>query len=234
MYRLIILLLTMLLTPPVVAMDILLTPYQASYALYRGGLNVANSELSLEQSGRYWRWRQTSKPKGVYALFSNNNLYAETTLLRLDDEYKIHNILLTDEGDHDRYENARFNWINLQIDILHKNKRYIETIPGKVYDSHSIHLLAAHMLKQKLQESVFSFYSRGKLAKSHLKRTGKSILEIDSKPIEVSVFEQTTQDSSSKMKYFHDPQKPLLPIKIERIKPGKKTTIMLLQSVEWR
>ncbi len=131
MHGLITFLLTMFLTTTVVATDIPLTPYQASYALYRGGINVAISKLSLEQSGRYWRWRQISKPKGIYALFSNNSLYSETTLLRLDDRYKIHNILVTDEGDDDRYENARFNWDNKNVDIQHKNKRYLETLPDE-------------------------------------------------------------------------------------------------------
>lgn len=234
MHRLIILLLAMFLATPGIATDIPLTPYQASYALYRGGLNVASSELSLEQSGHYWRWRQISKPKGVYALFSNSNLYAETTLLLLDDQYMIHNILLSDEGDDDRYENARFYWDNKKIDIQHKNKRYLEALPGEVFDSHSIHLLTARMLKHKLQKSEFYFYHRGKLAKSHLKRAGKSTLEINKKLIDVLVFEQTIEGISSKMKFYYDPDRPLLPIKIERTKPENKTTIMLLQSVEWR
>ena len=234
MHRLIIFFLTMFLAAPGLAADIALTSYQASYALYRGGLNVASSELSLEQTGRYWRWRQTSKPKGIYALFSNNNLYAETTLLRHDDQYKIHNILLSDEGDDKRYENARFDWNNQQIEVQYKGKRYFETTSGEVYDSHSIHLLTAHMLKQKIQESDFYYYRRGKLAKSHLKRIGKSTLEINQKQINVLIFEQTTQGSRATLKYFYNPDKPLLPIKVERTKPGKKTTIMLLRSVEWR
>ena len=235
MHKLIILLLAMFLATPGIATDIPLTPYQASYALYRGGLNVASSELSLEQSGRYWRWRQISKPRGVYALFSNKSIYAETTLLRLDDQYMIHNILLSEEeGDDDRYENARFNWDNKKVDIQHENNRYLETLPGEVFDSHSIHLLTARMLKQKLQKSEFYFYRRGKLAKSHLKRAGKSTLEINKKPIDVLIFEQTIEGLSSKMKFYYDPDRPLLPIKIERTKPEKKTTIMLLQSAEWR
>ncbi len=219
---------------PGVAEEIRLTAYQASYALYRGKLNVANTELSLDQSGRYWRWRQTSKAKGIYALFINKKLYAETTLLGLDNQYRIHNILLIDDEDDDRFENARFDWNKQQIDIQYKNKRYTETMPGEVYNSHNIHLLTAQMLTQNIPESVFYYYRRGKLAKSRLQRTGKSTLEINKKHIEVLVFEQTTEGSKSKYKYFYDPEKPLLPIKIERTRPGKKTMTLLLQSVEWR
>jgi hypothetical protein len=234
MYRSFILLIVMFAATSAAAIDFPLTPYQASYALFRGSLNVANSELSLEQSGPYWRWRQSSKPKGFYALFSNIEIYAETTMLQLNDQFKIHNILLTDEGDDNRYENARFNWDNHQIDIQYKNKRYIENMPDEVYDAHSIHLLAAHMLKQDLQESVFDFYRRGKLSKSHLKRTGKTMIEVDQKTINVMIFEQNTEGSKSKLRFFYDPERLLLPIKIERTKPGKKTTVMLLKSVEWR
>lgn len=234
MRRLITLLLAMLLSTLAVATDFPLTSYQASYTLYRGSLNVANSELSLELSGRYWRWRQISKPRGVYALFSNNNLYSETTLLRLDDQYKIHNILVTDVGDDDRYENSRFNWDSKKVDIQYKKKRYQETLAGEVFDSHSIHLLTAHMLKQQLQKSDFYFYRKGKLTKSHLKQAGKTTLEINNKPIDAIIFEQTIEGLNSKMKFYYDPVRPLLPIKIERTRPGKKTTIMLLQKVEWR
>jgi hypothetical protein len=234
MRSLIIIFLVALLATPAVAMDIILKPYQASYAVYRGSLNVANSELSLEQSGSYWRWRQTSKAKGVYALFSDKTLYSETTLLRYNNQYMIHNILLTEEGDDDGYENARFNWDNQKVDIQYKNKRYIETLAEDIYDFHSIHLLSAHMLKQNLQRFEFNQYSKGKLIKSYLKKLPKSKLEINQKSFEVLVFEQTTEGSSAKMKYYYEPEEPLLPIKIERIKPEKKTTIMLLQSVEWR
>jgi hypothetical protein len=234
MTRSITLLLAIFLATPAFADEFTLTPYQASYTLFRGSLNVASSNLSLERSGRYWRWRQTSKAKGIYSLLSNKSLYAETTLLWLENRYRIHNIILTDDGDGDRFENARFDWNNQQIDIQYKNKRYVETVPGEIYDSHSIHLLTAQMLQQNIQQSEFYFYRRGKLIKSQLKRTGKSTVEINNKPIEVLVFEQTSKSSGSKLKFYYDPDKPLLPIKIERTKPGKKITIMLLESVEWR
>jgi len=234
MPRIIIIILLALLAIPVFAIDIELNPYQASYAVYRGGLNVAISELSLEQSGQYWRWRQTSKAIGVYALFSNKTLYRETTLLLYDKQYRIHNILLTEEGDDGGYENARFSWHDQKIDIQYKNQRYIETMPAEIYDSHSIHLLSAQMLKQHLQTSEFSLYNKGKIKKSYLNLIGESTLEINQKSIEVLVFEQSSEGSSAIVRFYYAAENPLLPLKIERIKPKKKTIIMLLQSVEWR
>lgn len=223
----------MMLATPGVAVDVYLKPYQASYALYRGNLNVAKSQISLDKSDQYWRWSQSSKPIGIYSLFSDNDLYAETDLFLVDKQYKIYKILLKDKGDKSRYENARFNWNNQQVDIEYKDKKHVEIIRRSIYDSLSIHLLTAQMLKHNLQESVFDFYHRGRLMKSHLKRSGKSKLEINKKLVDVFVFEQSSVESSSKIKFYYDPDRPLLPIKIERTKPGKKSTTMLLQSVKW-
>jgi hypothetical protein len=47
------------------------------------------------------------------------------------------------------------------------------------------------------------------------------------------VYELTTANSSSKLIYYFNPAKPLLPLKIEKIKPGKKTAILLLKSATW-
>lgn len=223
----------MILATPGVAVDVYLKPYQASYALYRGDFNVAKSQISLDKSDHYWRWSQSSKPIGIYSLFSDNDLYAETDLFLVDKQYKISKILLKDEGDKSRYENARFNWNNQQVDIEYKDKKHVEIIRRSIYDSLSIHLLTAQMLKHNLQESVFDFYHRGRLMKSHLKRSGKSKLEINKKLVDVFIFEQSSVGSSSKIKFYYDPDRPLLPIKIERTKPGKKSTTMLLQSVKW-
>ena len=223
----------MIIATPGVAVDVDLKPYQANYALYRGDLNVAKSQISLDNSNHYWRWSQSSQPSGIYSLFSDNNLYAETDLMLVDNQYKISKVLLKDEGDKSRYENAQFNWRSEQIDIEYKDKKHIEVIRRSIYDSLSIHLLTAQMLKHNLQESVFDFYRRGQLVKSHLKRSGESRLEINNKLIDVYVFEQSSAGTSSKIKFYYDPGRPLLPIKIERTKPGKRSTTMLLQSVKW-
>ncbi|MCH8178091.1 MAG: DUF3108 domain-containing protein [Proteobacteria bacterium] len=215
------------------AEEIVITPYQASYKLYKSGMQVAKSSLSLEQSGRFWRWRLSSRPKGVYRLFSDKKPYSETTFSLLDSQYRIHHILLADEGDDERYESARFNWNSRQLDIQRKGKRRIENLPDQVYDFHTIHLLIARMMKDGTQQMKFNFYLKGKVLDAKLAWAGKTMLEINDLKIEVSVFHQTIDGQKTNSKYYYGPDSRLLPLKIENINSKGKTTVMILKQVAW-
>lgn len=215
------------------AEEVAITPYQASYKFYKNGLQIAKSNLSLEQSGRFWRWRLSSSPNGVYKLFTDKNPYSETTFSLLDGRYRIHNILLADEGDDKRYETARFNWNSHQVDIQRKGKRHIENLPDQVYDFHTIHLLIARMMKDGTQQVKFKFYRKGEVLDAKLVQAGKDMLEIDDLKIGTSVFHQTIDDQKTSSKYYYGPDNRLLPLKIESINSKGKTSIMILNQVVW-
>jgi len=216
---------------PGLADEVPITPYQASYKLYKGGIQVAKSSLLLEQSGRFWRWRLSSRPKGIYKLFSNKKPYSETTFSLLDSQYRIHNILLADESDDARYETARFNWDSRQVDIQRKGKRRIEKLPEQVYDFRTIHLLTAQMMKDGTQKMEFSFYLKGEVLNAKLTQTGKVTLEINGSKIETSAFQQTISGRKISSKYYYGPDSRLVPLKIENTNSKGKTAIMLLNQV---
>ena len=218
---------------PGLAEEVAIKPYQASYKLYKSGLQVAISSLSLEQSGRFWRWRLSSRPKGVYRLFSDKKPYSETTFSLLDSQYRIHHILLADEGDDERYESARFDWNSRQLDIQRKGERRIENLPDQVYDFHTIHLLIARMMKDATQQIEFNFYLKGEVLNAKLTRAGKTMLEYNDLKIEASVFHQTIDGQKTNSKYYYGPDSRLLPLKIENINSKGKTSIMILNQVVW-
>ena len=218
---------------PALAAEISIRPYQASYKLYKSGLQVGKSSFSLEQSGRFWRWRLSSKARGVYRLFSDKKPYSETTFSLLDNKYRIHNILLADEADDDRYETARFNWNSRQADIQRKGKRRITNLPEQVYDFRTIYLLIAQMKEQGAQQSKFDFYLKGEILESKLERVENTVIEIDGKTIKADVYHQTVVGKTTSSKYFFGPDSLLLPLKIESIDSKGKTSIMLLTQVIW-
>ncbi len=213
--------------------ELSITAYQASYKLYKNGMQIAKSSLALEQSGRFWRWRLTSKPRGVYKFFSNRKPYSETTFSLLDNRYRIHNILLADEGNDKRYETARFNWNSRQVDIQRKGKRRVLSLPEQVYDFLTIHLLIAQMVEQGTRQIEFNYYLKGEVLESKLALGEKTMLDIDDKTIEASVYHQTIVGHKTSSKFFIDSSNRLLPLKIENINSKGKTSILILDRVVW-
>ena len=114
--------------------------------------------------------------------------------------------------------------------MTRKGVQNIAPLPEEVYDYLSIHLLSAKMMEQNLAQARVDFYYKGRLVKTELKQIGMAKIELNDKEIDVMVFEQSVQDSSTKSKYYYDPRTPYIPMKIETGKPDKKTATMYFRS----
>lgn len=218
---------------PTVADGLKLQVFTANYSLHIAGLHVGHSKLSLNQSGDLWRWQTSSKPIGVYRLLSQKKPYSETQFLSDNGHHLIQNILITDEGDNSIHETAHFNWQEKQATILRKKLTSTATISGDVYDYHSINWLVANMMKEEKSELEVDFYFKGEIVRSNIKRIGNQFIEMNGENISAWVYEQSTISSKSRLRYFFNSAKPLVPLKIEKLKPGKKPAVLLLESVVW-
>lgn len=206
-------------------------PYQASYGLYRNGIQLGTTELSLEREDKQWRWLQTSKAKGIYTLFTRKKPSAETRFSRLNGKYRLQSVLLTDEADSEEIEMARFDWNNRVANVLRKKKQRKLGLTSDVYSHQSVHLLSAEMLAGKIEQRAFYLYYKGRLVTSDLKYIGTEILEFAGRSIETKVIEHTIAGSDTRLKYYYDLDNPLAPIKLETSQDDKKTIIMLLKDL---
>jgi hypothetical protein len=218
---------------PSIANELTLRAFDANYSLHIAGLHVGYSTLSLSQSGNLWRWQTSSEPRGVYSLLTNKKPYSETRFLLDDGRHLIQNLLISDEGDNNLYETAHFNWQKNQAKVLRKKVTSTASLSGDVYDYHSINWLVANMMKTEKIKLKVDFYVKGTIVKSVVKRIDDKNIEMAGQKVSAWVYEQTTANSSSKLQYYFNPAKPLLPLKIEKIKPGKKNAILLLKSATW-
>ena len=210
-----------------------LRAFDANYSLHIAGLHVGYSKLSLSRSGDLWRWQTSSKPRGVYSLLSKKKPYSETQFSLNAGRHLIQNILISDEGDRNLYETAQFNWQNKQAKILRKKITSSASLSGDIYDYHSINWLVANMMNAEKTEIEVDFYVKGEVVKSVIKRIDNQNIESAGLKVSAWVYEQTTTNSTSKLRFYFNPSKPLLPLKIEKLKPGKKTAILLLKSATW-
>ena len=219
--------------PPGFALEIPLQPFNASYNLYKGGMNIAITELKLERSGEHWRWSSLTKARGVYSWFSRKQPYTETSFSRLENEFRLQEILIADKGNKTSLESARFDWVKGEIEVMRKGKRRQLQLGDGVYDYQSIHLLAAAMNQQQLKTATIDFYRKGKLVKSRFVYRGQQSVEVNGKSVEAKVYEQVIAKSKSKIKYYYDADNPLLPLRIERLESGESPAVLTLRQVVW-
>jgi hypothetical protein len=231
--RAILLLLSLSLISPGLAAEVPLRAFTASYDLYKGNMHIAISEISLQREGQLWRWRTTTEAQGIYALLINIKPYSETTFIQAGDEIRIQQILITVPGDKKKHESASFDWDRGSVSVLRKGKHKQLALEAEVYDYHSIHLLAASMNIQQLDRATVDFYRKGKITRSELVYGGTGSIDIDGNTVNADIFEQMIVKSSSQLKYYYAAENPLLPLRLEKRKPGKSLITLTLRKVDW-
>jgi len=227
-------LLALCLSLPVFAEEVPLRAFTASYSLHKGSMHVGTAKLSLEPFEQLWRWRLTTRARGIFAVFVHKKPYSITTFSRVQDDVRLQKIVIADEKDEDEYESASFDWEAGRMGVLRKGKRKNVKLAAPVYDYQSIHLLSAAMQRHQSDEETVDFYRKGKLAKSRLVYLGEEIVDIGDRKIEARVFRQTVEGSRTVIRYFYDPDHPLLPLLIENRKGDNSPAILRLIEVDWR
>ena len=210
-----------------------LRAFNAVYNIYKGSMHVANSKFSLEQIGDSWRLRTSVEPRGFFKLFTRKKPVSETIFNLHEKGIHLQQIKITDSRDKKKSETARFDWENGQLEVKRKSKHRQYPIGEDVHDFQSIHLLAAAMQQQQLGSITVDFYNRGKLSKSSFVYSGKGTVKVDGKKIECNIFEQVTTRSKAKLKYYYDPEHPMLPLRIETTEAGESSTVIAMTSVDW-
>ena len=218
------------------AAEVPLRAFTATYDLTWGGMNLGTTDLSLEPVKELWRWRLTTRARGIYSMFIRKKPYSETTFSHSHDQIRLQQIVIADENNKnkDKYESASFDWKSGQMQVIRKGKHSSVALTTGVYDYQSIHLLAAAMQLQDRDNATVIFYRKGKLVESRLVFRGKGSVEIGGKDIDVRIYEQTVTGSKTRVKYFYDQKNPLLPLLIERRREDDSPSTLKLREVEWR
>jgi len=216
------------------AAEVPLRAFTANYDLTSSGMNLGTTKLSLEPAKQLWRWRLSTRARGIYSMFIRKKPYSETTFSHNQDQLRLQQIVIADENNKDDYESASFDWKSGQMRVLREGKHASVALTTDVYDYQSIHLLAAAMQLQDLENATVSFYRKGKLVETRLIFRGKGSIEIGGKDIDARIYEQTTAGSKTRVKYYYDEKNPLLPLLIERRRADDSPSTLKLREVEWR
>ena len=216
--------------------EVPLRAFSASYDLHRGSMHFATAELTLARNDNHWRWRLTTRARGVYRMFYSKQPYSETVFKLEHESIRLQQIVLSDEVkvDAEDFESADFDWNKRQMKVLRKGKHWQVALSADVYDYQTIHLLAAQMQLQQLEQVTVPFYRKGKLVDSRLVYQGDESFEFGGEKIKARVYVQTITGSRSVSRYYYDARNPLLPLLVETRKGDDSPTRLRLRKVEWR
>ena len=218
------------------AAEVPLRAFSASYDLHRGGMHFATAQLSLAPAQQFWRWRLSTRTRGIYTMFYDKKPFTETVFSLRPGNMQLHSIELSDEDEMDKeeYESARFDWAAGEMKVLRKGRHRQARLSADVYDYQTIHLLTAAMQLRGQHEATVRFYRKGKLVDSHLSFLGTTAIESGGETIDARVYEQTVNRSSTVSRYYYDARHPLLPLRVETRKDDDEPTILRLREVEWQ
>ncbi len=202
-----------------------LTPFDASYKVYRGNTYVANSQFALKKQNSEWVWQMKTEPRGIYSWLTRKKPYTETRMQKIGQDIQL---LLISSGDYPKKPVKQSTWFDHQHKKIYRKKgKKISQLKltDPIYNYQSIHLLHPQMLEQNESAIDINFYKKGKLLKSTL--TLQKQVELPSKKgkIIVDKITQTFKKSKNKMIYYYQGE-TLAPLKIEQIKPGKDKSVM--------
>ena len=212
-----------------ISAELQIRPFDAEYALYKSGLKVGEATLELDKNDNGLRWRQSSEPIGIYALFTNKKPLSVSILERFGKDYRLARIRLSITRAEQPDESVILNWSKQQMKIKRKNTSQFIALKNTVYDYLSIHWLAAQMTVNNGSSSVFDFYRKGKLVRSKLMLLGQVTLDINDQVQTVTKYRHSFPASSRTYEYYYGADNPLLPLKIEKFKKGKSSSIMLFE-----
>ena len=183
-----------------------------------------------------WRWRLSTRARGMYRMFYSKQPYSKTVFMLEHESVRLQQIVLSDEVkvDEEDFESAHFDWNKRRMKVLRKGKQMQVALSADVYDYQTIHLLAAQMQLQHLEQATVSSYRKGKLVDSKLVYQGEESFEFDGEKIKARVFLQTIAGSRSVSRYYYDARNPLLPLLVETRKGDDSPTRLRLRKVEWR
>ena len=208
-----------------------ITAFNATYTLHKGGLKVGESDLSMEQLDAGILWQLSSRATGIYALLTDKESYSKSILEASGNDYQLTSIMVSDNREAQPTESAFFNWPENKLEVQRKGKSKVLVLRNSVFDYLSIHWLSSQMTINAGSKAEIDFYRKGKLVKSMLELIGVTEIHIKDKIRSVRLYEQSFKKSKTRYQYYYDLKNPLLPIKIERVKPGKDTTILLFDKL---
>lgn len=203
--------------------------FTAEYEIRKGGMKVGEMNLALKKTpDNDWVYQSSTIPKGIAAVFLDNQPVIDRTLLQLSEELirpvTFEHIQKTSAKDRSQY--VSFDWSNNIASSQYKGiPREIE-LPESTFDNFSLQLLLMANVHNLPEELHLPVISKGKFKLYKFYKVGEQDIDtVYGKSNTLLIERRKDNKKKSTYKFWVDPKHYGLPLQFEKIENGKREYI---------
>lgn len=210
--------------------------YQASYSVAWGGLHVGDMDISLSRDadGSY-HYRSVTNPAGLASLFASDVVTEMSHFeISVDGPRSLHYVYSQTGGNHDKSEDARFDWTKDTADFKEDEHQKSVAIAAGVYDRFLGQLLLSIDAANDTLPAEIRILDHREIATYTTRKLEKATVRTaDATFRDIPVVELKQQKSDRATRLYLSPAMHYLPVEIELLRPGRSTVTIVLTSMSF-
>ena len=175
-----------------------------------------------------WVYHSSTTPKGLAAIFLNNQAVTDRTLLQLNDQtvrpVSFEHIQKTNRKDRSQY--VDFDWTNNKATTQYKGISKELDLPENTFDNFSLQLLLMANVNNLPEQMQLPVISKGKFKQYQFYKVGEQVITtVYGESQTILVERRKDNEKKSTYKFWVDPNHYGLPLQFEKIENGKREYI---------
>jgi hypothetical protein len=209
-----------------------LKPFEASYAWFWHGMNVAVSTLKLEQHQDTWLYSSKSDPRGIGRMFSERPTQQSTMRVSNADVRPLH--YKADDGTSSNKRDAelQFDWEHKRVTGIYEGVKVDMPLQPGTQDDLSVQIALMVELLAGRTPDQFLLIDKNSVREYQYTREGEESLSTPLGKLDTVIYRSQKKGSPRVTRFWCAPQQGYIPVRVEQKKDDEVQWAMQVQSVK--
>jgi hypothetical protein len=209
-----------------------LKPFEASYAWFWHGMNVAVSKLKLEQQQDTWVYASKSDPRGIGRMFSERPTQQSTMRVTEAGVRPLH--YKADDGTSSTKRDAdvQFDWENNRVTGIYEGVKVDMPLQPGIQDDLSVQIALMVELLAGRTPDQFLLLDKNSVREYRYTREGEESLSTPLGQLDTVIYRSQKKGSPRVTRFWCAPSRGYIPLRVEQKKGDEVQWTMQVQSAK--
>ena len=206
--------------------------YKAQYRLKKAGFTLGKAEFSLQPSDND-QWNYTSKvtPKGFARMFTSEDINISATISFADKTVTPLGYRMEGKGKKKEVVNVAYNWAQKTAQLTHNDKISDVQLSTDHQDPYSMILSLIQATALGQSEVAYQVIDKSLKLRSFRQDGEETVKTPLGKKRAIRIIQ--SDGNKRQMRFWLCPELNYIPVRIERLKKGKRQVTMTLDKLDW-